>query len=155
MTNGEPWWRDRRLIAVPVGWRRCAWNARLLAAEHGLIVTVSVAWAPPDTWGTPALVIAGDVTPTATLPARRRENQRLGLSLVALHLARASRFCMACCGEDFPALVRLQSGGFVDVVAVLCLDCQVVAEHEGGMFWPTISRCDPLAQEEHDDQLGA
>ena len=155
MTNGDPWWRDRRLLAVPVGWRRCAWDARLLAAEHGLIVAVSVAWAPPDTWGTPALVIAGDVVPAATLPMDRRENQRNGLRTVTRYAARASQFCMACGTQDFPSQVRLRSGDFVDVIAVLCQECELVAEQEGGTFWPTISRFDPLAREDEDTQAGA
>lgn len=151
MKNYQPWLRDRTLLAIPLGWRRCAWNARLVAAEHALAVTLSVAWAPPDSLATPALAVSGDVNPSSMLPRHRQDIQRLGLRRVSRCAAQASRYCMACSSEDWPSNVRLRSGDFVDVIATLCIECQQVAEEEDGAFWPVMSRFDPLSREEVDD----
>lgn len=148
MSNRQPWLRDRSLIGVPVGWRRVAWVVRHLAAEHGRSVSLSVAWPRPESTGYPLLFIEGDTLTTATLSPLRQENQRKGLWLAQRYAVRATRVCMACGGEDFPSSVRLRSGDHVEVVVTICLDCEVVSAQEGGAFWPTISRLDPLAVEE-------
>ena len=130
----QPWLSDRTLLAVPLGWRRCAWATRMVAAEHGLMVSVSVAWAPPNSWATPALAVGGDVTPSRTLSARRQEIQRHGLRQLSRCAAQATRFCMACASAEPPGYVRLVSGGTVDVVAMLCLSCEQFAEEHGADF---------------------
>ena len=148
MSNRQPWLRDRSLIGVPVGWRRVGWVVRHLAGEHGLRVSLSVAWPRPESTGYPLLCIDGDTLTTASLSPLRQENQRKGLWLAHRHAMRATRICMACGGEEFPSSVRLRSGDHHDVVATICLDCEVVSAQEGGAYWPTISRFDPLADED-------
>ena len=147
----QPWLRDRRLQAVPVGWRHCAWVARLIAAEHGLTVDMTVAWSPPDSMGTPTLSIGGYVMPTPTLPAIRQRNQQLGIKQAGRCAAKAPRICMACGSDESPGHVRLISAGTIDVVALLCIDCEQLADEDGNAFWPAISRYDPLANEDAQD----
>ena len=151
MTVRQPWLRDRRLQAVPVGWRHAAWVARLIAAEHGLAVEMTVAWAPPDSMGTPTLSIGGYVMPTPTLPAIRQRNQQIGLKAACRRAATVSGLCMACGDDDSPGHVPLTSAGAIDVVAMLCIACEELADADGGAFWPAISRYDPLAHEDAQD----
>ncbi len=151
MSISQPWLHDESLLAVPAGWRRCAWAARMVAQEHGLTVTVSVAWAPPNSWATPALAVGGDVTPSRTLSARRQEIQRHGLRQVSRCAAQAPRFCMACSSAESPDYVRLVSGGTVDVVAMLCLQCEQFSEEHGGDFGKMMRLFDPLAHDDIDD----
>lgn len=147
MRDRQPWLRDRRLQAVPVGWRRVAWLTRLIAAEHGLAVDMNVAWSPPDSMGTPTLSLGGHVLPMPTLPTMRQQNQQLGIKQACRCAAKAPRLCMACGSDDSPGHVRLVSGGAVDVVALLCIECESLAGEDGNAFWPAISRYDPLANE--------
>lgn len=151
MKNRQPWLRDRQLIGVPVGWRKVAWAARYLAAEHDLKTFPSVAWPTPDSLGTPVLSLSGAMNPSPTLSPQRQENQVRGLFRAQICAASASRFCMACGKADAPAHVRLISGGTVAVMTLLCAECEYVAQLEGFAFWPTLGRFDPLSHAEDEE----
>ena len=151
MKDRQPWLRDRRLQAVPAGWRRVAWLTRLIAAEHGLAVDMNVAWAPPDSMGTPTLSLGGHILPMLTLPTMRQQNQQLGIKQACRCAAQAVRRCMACGSDDAPGYVRLLSGETIAVVALLCIACEELADEDGNAFWPAISRYDPQANEDVQD----
>ena len=102
-------------------------------------------------WATPSLAVGGDVTPSRTLSARRQEIQRHGLRQVSRCAAQAPRFCMACSSAQSPDYVRLISGGTVDVVAMLCLQCEQFAEEHGGDFGQVMRQFDPLSDEPADE----
>jgi hypothetical protein len=149
----RPWERQTALVGVPFGWRRPAWAALAIAAEHGLKMYPLVRWAPVAHPRCPALQLIDHVLPDDTLPAQREALQRFGRALTNRVAARATAYCMGCgTTATPPAHVSLHVHRSTYVV-LICADCEALATANGYDYWDVIGRLDPLffSAEDPDD----
>ncbi len=140
----RPWERQTALVGVPFGWRRPAWAALAIAAEHGLKMYPLVRWAPVAHPRCPALLLIDHALPDDTLPPHRQALQRFGRALMDGVVARATTCCMACGTTAIPpAHVSLHVHPSTYVV-LICGDCEVLAATCGYDYWRVVGRLDPL-----------
>lgn len=139
----RPWEYEKALASVPFGWRRTAWCAMAIAAEHGLAAQPFVRWSATAHPACPSLQVVESGLPSASMPANRQSLQRYARTLIEIVVTRATLACMACgTTTSPPAHVALRTQR-VPWVALLCAECEAFAAAEAYDFWLVLGRLDP------------